>query len=503
MNVLELAQRHVALKRTSATKGGEYTGACPGCGDAGHDSRSGPPDRFHVWPEDRGGAGGYWCRRCGKAGDSIQYLMDFEGKTYPEACAALGISADDKALAPRTARVRPAASGGFTPKPHSAPAELWREKAEKLVAAAHEALLSPEASGQAAAALKWLAARGIDTAAIERFRVGWIEQNVFRPREAWGLETVLKDDGVTPKKLFIPRGILIPSLAADGSVFHLQVRRLKADIDAAQGQKKYYIVPGSQPQPMVAGDEQKAFVVVETKLDAALVAHVAGDLVSAVAMVSSSNKPDEGCHRMLSAAACILVALDFDSAGKAGWDFWKQTYQTAERWPVPDGKDPGEAFEMGVDLRAWILAGLPPAWHVGPAAMTPRGHRPAQEESQNPAPDGVPQETINEQPTELRPESAPVDSGINTQEPATADPGGAVRPASPSVRELGAILARYPVRVRATAQRTTLLPGRGFRNDEILGRASRLVFFDAACWRYLHDHPEDVIDGKNFSQIGG
>ena len=96
--------------------------------------------------------------------------------------------------------------------------------------------------------------------------------------------------------------------------------------------------------------------MVETKLDAALIHRLAGDLVGVMAMVSSSNKPDERCHRMLSRAACILVALDFDKAGKNGFKFWKETYPEAERWPVSIGKDPGEAFARGLDIRAWILA---------------------------------------------------------------------------------------------------------------------------------------------------
>ena len=28
-------------------------------------------------------------------------------------------------------------------------------------------------------------------------------------------------------------------------------------------------------------------------------------------------------------------------------------------WSVPKGKDPGEAFELGVDIKEWVRAGLP------------------------------------------------------------------------------------------------------------------------------------------------
>ena len=50
----------------------EWASPCPGCSGT---------DRFIIHPErDR-----YWCRQCGKHGDSIQYLRDFRGMSYQEA----------------------------------------------------------------------------------------------------------------------------------------------------------------------------------------------------------------------------------------------------------------------------------------------------------------------------------------------------------------------------------------------------------------------------------
>jgi hypothetical protein len=54
-----------------------------------------------------------------------------------------------------------------------------------------------------------------------------------------------------------------------------------------------------------------------------------------------------------------MVALDVDQAGAQAWQWWKTTFPDCERWPVPKGKDPGEAFEAGVDIREWVVAGLP------------------------------------------------------------------------------------------------------------------------------------------------
>lgn len=53
------------LHFVSGAQGGEWHSACPRCGEAGHDSRSGPVNRFHIHAADsKGGARGK-CRRCG------------------------------------------------------------------------------------------------------------------------------------------------------------------------------------------------------------------------------------------------------------------------------------------------------------------------------------------------------------------------------------------------------------------------------------------------------
>ena len=78
MNTLDLAMKNVVLKKASGTNGGEWQGPCPACGG---------DDRFHVWPEQNEGKGAYWCRGCGKTGDNIQYLRDFCGLSFRDACA--------------------------------------------------------------------------------------------------------------------------------------------------------------------------------------------------------------------------------------------------------------------------------------------------------------------------------------------------------------------------------------------------------------------------------
>jgi hypothetical protein len=75
---------------------------------------------------------------------------------------------------------------------------------------------------------------------------------------------------------------------------------------------------------------------------------------------SSSTRPDKTATEKLTTSAHILNALDADGAGEketGGW--WRDNYPDAERWPVPEGKDPGEAWKAGVNIREWVMEGLP------------------------------------------------------------------------------------------------------------------------------------------------
>jgi hypothetical protein len=72
-----------------------------------------------------------------------------------------------------------------------------------------------------------------------------------------------------------------------------------------------------------------------------------------------------------------------------------------------------------------------------------------------------------------------------------------------SLIELQDLLSRYPVKIVATATRMAMQPAAWFRNEAVLKRISRLVFFDPHCWEFLQDHAADVVDGSNFADGTG
>jgi len=318
MNVLDLVRaKGIEPKKVAATNGGEYASPCPGCGGE---------DRFRIWPAQKNGDGSWWCRGCDKGGDGIQFLIEFDGKTFPEACDALNKPLPEierfRSLSSRSDRTT-----GWRPvqikSPDGVDVKLWREKAEKFVEWAHGHLLEDEKK------LASLADRGIRIGTIKRFRLGYNpgagrSKAIFRPREAWGLPIEQKTNG-QKKKLWIPRGIVIPYIHGN-EVLRIRIRRSSNDLSEKYN-ARYYVVPGSTMAPMFINADRNAFVIVETELDACLVHQEAGDLAGVLALGSAAAKPDVSAAEAIKDADCILNALDFDRAGAQAWTWWENTLQ--------------------------------------------------------------------------------------------------------------------------------------------------------------------------------
>lgn len=343
-------------KKVTAT---EWASGCPACGGK---------DRCKIWPADHDGRGGYWCRQCQTYGDAIQFLRDYEGMGYAEACRHLGIEAAKASAAlPRPRRV--SGPEPFEAAPTDSPKDAWASKASAFLAWCHQHLLNNREQ------LGWLAERGLPLEAVKRFRLGWNPGEngkgcLIRHRAAWGIpdqEIPAKGDKPASVKrtFWLPRGLVIPQLGQDGQVLRLRIRRPDADREKFLPETKYFVVPGSAMDAMILG-ESRAMAVVESELDALMLAHQVGDLVGVVSIMTSTVKRIEaGVLEALARADCILVALDFDGAGAKGWPRWQASFSRAKRWPCPVGKDPGEAYAQGANLRAWIVAGLPPVMQPG------------------------------------------------------------------------------------------------------------------------------------------
>jgi hypothetical protein len=370
MNLLDLASKHGEYKKISTAKGGEYAGPCPvrsTCAGAGE-------DRFHIWPE-QDDNGTWWCRRCEKGGDAIQFLIEVEGMSFPDACKAVGKELPEQQDM-RTPQTRKASASNWQPTAYAAPADAWQEHAEKLVEWSHQQLLA--LGDGPGTPLAYLAGRGIRKESAIRFLLGWNPGekggDLYRAREAWGLETVMKGD--KKKKLWLPIGLVIP-FYQDAALRRVRIR-IPKERRTAEFSTPYYIVPGSSMDTFVIDDNAKGYVIVEAELDAILVAQEAAGLqIGVIAMGNATAKPTAAAAAILTASLHISNALDYDlqadsskNPGGEAWLWWKNHFPQAERWPVPVGKDPGDAFQAGVNIREWIMAGLPPILALPPAKPT-------------------------------------------------------------------------------------------------------------------------------------
>ncbi len=374
MDLLAMVEKHVPLRRVSSSKGGEWHGPCPACGTSEADAVK--SDRFVVWPA----RDGWMCRNCG-AGDGIEFLRKFENMSCPDAhkalgkeCASVTCAVKDKCrigrgsapahsseAALKSPHVRKSPENRWLPSEARNPETTWREKASALVEWAHQKLLRCQRE------LDYLEGRGLPLEAVKMFRLGWVPKDLYRERPAWGLPSEISEKTGKPKRLWIPSGIVIPYFD-DKGVHRVRIRQ-------PEKQPRYYWLPGSGDDVLIFGDQAKAHVVVESDLDAMLIAWLAGDLVSAVPLGTCSARPKTRAAAALEESLCILVALDFEPrqnpqtgqeenpGGKAA-AWWSKNFQHATRWPVPHGKDPGEYHQAGGDLRTWIAAGLPPGLRI-------------------------------------------------------------------------------------------------------------------------------------------
>ncbi len=385
-SILDLLRRCVAgdsIKKASAIKGGEWHSPCPKCGGT---------DRFIIFPEQDGGAlarknglrGTWSCpRHCDNGGDILDFCTVHLGLSFTEACTELGIALEKQENGARRAyrpmrQLPKQRATAWVPAAYAAPADVWVQQATKLAQEAHTRLLDERNI------MTYLAKRGLPMEAVVRYGLGYIEGEdktgtcIFRQRTSFGLSLRTKTDGKTVRALRIPRGITIPCWGDSHprKALRIRIRRRDADIDRTNPKDpKFQLIPqetAPYSAPMIlfphgVSLDLATWVVVEAELDAMLVHHACGGRVGVVSILTVSGKPDKRAHEFLTRAARILFAIDFEQNAQGEfhtakhWKWWSEQYSQAKLWPVPKGKDPGEAYSLGVDIAQWIFLAMPEA----------------------------------------------------------------------------------------------------------------------------------------------
>lgn len=530
MNILELLRsRGLNPVHVSAAKGGEWASLCPYCGGK---------DRFHAWPEQEGGPlcveagamGTWWCRGENKGGDMLAYLVEIERMEFAAACRELQIKSGSRQNLRLPSPPKSHQAPAWEPKTYALPSQVWRERAARLVERCHTALLSTPK------ALAWLAARGLDETAVRRYRLGYLAAEkpgatgIYRPRSAWGLEPreVTERDGSKRLKtrLFLPRGIVIPAYGPEGPTgengegelpIRVRIRRPDADHKGPKGWgDKYMVIEGSGMAPLHLGPQARAHVVVEAELDAMLVHHLAGDMagggVGALAVLTNLGKPDAAAYAALTGSLSTLVALDYDKAGADGWAWWAAQVRNARRWPTPTGKDPGDMFASGEDIRLWVLSGLPPVYRQAQRQAEARAEAEIPFPAPTSAPEIAPDTTIGTTP-EPQPLGASISGAVLSQgegegsaqvqeAPTRQNPIQLVAALRQALRAIAAIMKTLGVTYATNARgmRGWSIPEHypWERSAEIWGRLANLTTEDVLA--YLDSHPAETVTADNIMQ---
>ena len=269
MILLELAHE-VGLKpyKVSGTQGGEYKSACPRCGGT---------DRFFIQPNKqmKNCSGYYSCRQCRCSGDTIQFAMDFFGLDFKRAASRINIVMPEK----KALFMFPKKQSYIT-KISPIP-DLWTSKANAFIEWAHQKII------QHPDILNVLHKRGLPLEAVYKYKIGWNPKDMWRNREEWGLEQ--KDE--SDSKLWLPQGIVVPSLEKNGNVNRIKIRRSNWKTDDKYG--KYIAIPGSMGGLSIIGDTNKELmIVIESELDAYATHFAVHDDAFIVAVGSNSKNPD-------------------------------------------------------------------------------------------------------------------------------------------------------------------------------------------------------------------
>ncbi|MCK9390685.1 MAG: DNA polymerase [Syntrophales bacterium] len=339
MNIVDLLKEAgiEVTNKSPSSHGSDYESPCPGCEGT---------NRFQVWNND-GDNQNFYCKKCGKKGFIIEYLVCFHGMSYSDACAYAGKNPQSKSSV-RNRKTGKSKDARKHKSPSSSPSSQWQSKASAVVESSVDRMWE---GLYVNVPLGITADRGLKEKIIKKARLGWIPQNYYQNREDWGLPPEIKEDG-TPKKLMIPAGLVIPNYIENG------IERIRIRLFNPEDNHRYHVVSGSSMSPMILPGNIERIMVVESELDALLIHQEAGDLIEVIAMGSSEVKPDSVLREKLAKAKVILVSLDNDEAGSKASLWWKEQFSNSLRWPVSKGKDHTEAYLNGENLRKWVMAGI-------------------------------------------------------------------------------------------------------------------------------------------------
>lgn len=334
---------HAEVEYISSTSGGEYAGECPWCGGN---------DRFRVWPKE-GDTGRYWCRKCKRDGDGIDFLRKVKDMTFQDACKKahceykLDEYEDEKESSgeiPDSEYPRPKEEKKTTPPP-----DRWQVLAASFAEMCEDILWGDDR--KAYSGRKYLFQdRNFESDTIQEFGIGLNTEDRYYDPDDWGL------DRGEDSKLWIPRGIVIPWIH-ENTVWGMNVRRPDGDV-REDNFGKYHRIMGTK-NALYNADKLKGgpAILVEGEFDAVAI-HQESDRVVPVATGSTHwGRTQKWLSMIRQNTEVLLVSYDNNDAGEDAARFWLREIDWSVRW-YPKDEDPAETLSNGDDVDGWVEAGL-------------------------------------------------------------------------------------------------------------------------------------------------
>jgi hypothetical protein len=316
-------------------------GPCPWCGGT---------DRFAVLDDTAKNKQRFVCginsgEGCGKYGDALDFLKLWRGLNFKDACGFLALTYTKDLAQKACTRSVQGVQGGS-----NKPCEDWQSVCTWLLLRFQSALWSDKGSN----ARTFLHKRGFTDRYIEEYGYGY--NPIDRYIEACKLG--IDED----RKVWIPRGIVIP-WHFKGELWKLNIRRSVVDMQRFAPNAKYVNVEGSADliYRLDRARDGKPLVIAEGEFNADILAMVlAGAGRNDIAVVATGGAgKGRGFLSKIAVNQCHPVVLSFDpdEAGKRASMYWRSMLPGAVLHPGISG-DINEMYKSGVDLLAWLNAGI-------------------------------------------------------------------------------------------------------------------------------------------------
>ncbi len=273
-----------------------------------------------------------WWSRGGEVGDGIQYLQRHCSMSFADAVVRLSQTVIfQKATLHQLIR-QDSPRLETENKPEKWTTEKWQSNSEKLIRAGLSNLLGPNGKERVSYLIH---KRGLHVDTIRKYRLGWL-----------------------PAKGQMHSKLLIPCYNSQGDLIRIRFRIGTP----GPARERYRISKGSNsilPYP-IGVSCAKPVMIIESELDAILMAQEAGSHVGVLGLGTTGTKLNPAMTRYLNEKIpFILISLDNDQSGKEKTTALISALPNAIDWPVPEkyGKDPGEACRR-IGLKQWVETGL-------------------------------------------------------------------------------------------------------------------------------------------------